>query len=259
MKEHEILEERIGFDAEGLRLEGVLAFPDTGAPDTAFLVLAPHPHMGGTMDNNVVRHLARRGAAAGALTLRFNYRGTGASEIQLPPGKSVFDHFSEMEAQQRYEELLPDAIGAFRALRGGLAQASLRDVPVPDLPPQAGGTGTSEYSRRACPRLTRTVVVGYSLGAVIAGMLATEVSPTAVIAISPPVLRVPLTAYRKCAAPKCFVAGDDDFAFAWEVFLREYEQLPQPKTYRRLEGCDHFFRREEDRVFQAIADCIFGV
>lgn len=226
MRDQDLVEERVVIDADGLRLEGVLAYPETGAPGTAFVVLAPHPHMGGTMDNNVVRHLARRGAAAGALSLRFNYRGVGGSEIRLRPGESVFDHFSEMEAQQRYEELLPDAAGAFRALGRW----------VPDA---------------------RRIIIGYSLGAVLAGMLAAEASPACVIGISPPVRRVALTAFRACAAPKCFVFGDDDFAFALETFLDEYAALPPPKTYRKLEGCDHFFRREEERLFQAIFDCLF--
>ncbi len=227
MIEREFVEERTVFDAGELRLEGVLAYPETSVPRAAFVVLAPHPHMGGTMDNNVVRHLARRGAAAGALSLRFNYRGVGASEIRLRPGESVFDHFAEMEARQRYEELLPDAAGAFHALGRWLPGA-------------------------------RRVIIGYSLGAVIAGMLAAAADPACVIGVSPPVRRVPLAAFRACAAPKCFFFGEDDFAFALESFLDEYAALQPPKTYRKLDGCDHFFRREEERLFQAVADCLFA-
>ena len=63
------------------RLEAVLWEPDDGARPTAVAVVAhPHPLHGGTMDNNVVHRTARGLHEAGLAVLRFNFRGTGASE-----------------------------------------------------------------------------------------------------------------------------------------------------------------------------------
>lgn len=218
----EIIEEQLHFSVEGDTLEAVAAYPETGAPVTAVLVLAPHPQMGGNMGNNVVRHLARRFAEDGALTLRFNYRGVGNSTLTLPEGTAVYEHFQRMEDEQRYDWLLPDAVAALATLR----------------------------SFFGCPR---TVYVGYSLGGVLAGMLSGITPPHALVSISPPVKKVPLNVFNTDAFPRHFVGGDNDFAFLRETFQEQYDALPEPKSFQLLEGSDHFFRKEEERVYSAIA------
>jgi len=63
------------------RLEAKLWRPLEGvAPRAAAVVCHPHPLYGGTMDNNVVFRIARGLQHAGLATLRFNFRGAGASE-----------------------------------------------------------------------------------------------------------------------------------------------------------------------------------
>jgi alpha/beta superfamily hydrolase len=222
--ERAIVEESVRIPCESLELQGILAYPGDGEPHTAFLLLAPHPHMGGRMDNNVIRHLARRGAETGCVTLRFDYRGVGASPIVLPAGTSVHDHFAALERERRYEELLPDCAAAWRVL----------DAASPGAPQRA--------------------IVGYSLGAILAGRLAREVDATHVVAISPPVARVPLDWHRGHALPKLFVGGDRDFAFDRARFEAEYARLPEPKRFVGLAGSDHFYRKEEERVFGALAE-----
>ena len=61
------------------RLEAILKLPD-GARRMAAVVAHPHPLYGGTMHNKVVYAAARRLEAHGAVVLRFNFRGVGASE-----------------------------------------------------------------------------------------------------------------------------------------------------------------------------------
>ena len=62
------------------RLEALLEEPEDRAPLLAALVCHPHPLYGGTMHNKVVHRLARGLRSAGAVTLRFNFRGVGHSE-----------------------------------------------------------------------------------------------------------------------------------------------------------------------------------
>lgn len=67
------------------RLEAVLWEPEEVArdgrvPRAAAVVAHPHPLHGGTMDNNVVHRTARGLFEAGLAVVRFNFRGTGASE-----------------------------------------------------------------------------------------------------------------------------------------------------------------------------------
>jgi len=60
------------------RLEAILKEP-TGKPKGVGLVCHPHPLGGGTMHNKVVFRIASGLLDAGLITLRFNFRGVGAS------------------------------------------------------------------------------------------------------------------------------------------------------------------------------------
>ena len=61
-----------------LTLEGALFSPKV-APKGLGLVCHPHPALGGTMDNKIAMHLARGFHGLDFITLRFNFRGVGAS------------------------------------------------------------------------------------------------------------------------------------------------------------------------------------
>lgn len=72
-------EQRIFIDGPAGRLEAVWS-PVTEDGGRAAVICHPHPLQGGTMNNKVVTTLARAWRDAGVATLRFNFRGTGASE-----------------------------------------------------------------------------------------------------------------------------------------------------------------------------------
>ncbi len=61
------------------RLEALLEEPEDRDPVYAALVCHPHPLHGGTMHNKVVYRLARGLRSAGAVVLRFNFRGVNLS------------------------------------------------------------------------------------------------------------------------------------------------------------------------------------
>jgi uncharacterized protein len=77
--------ESLFLDGAAGRLEALLEEPDDAAPSEAALVCHPHPQHGGTMHNNVVYRIARGLRRAGAVVLRFNYRGVNLSQ-------GVYDH-----------------------------------------------------------------------------------------------------------------------------------------------------------------------
>src|ERR1700678_2341818 len=68
------------------RLEALLEEPEDGEPNHAVLVCHPHPQYGGTMHNKVVYRIARGLRRAGAVVLRFNYRGVNLSAGQYDNG-----------------------------------------------------------------------------------------------------------------------------------------------------------------------------
>jgi uncharacterized protein len=75
--------ESLLIDGPAGRLEALLEEPEpetAGALREACLVCHPHPLFGGTMHNKVVYRIARGMRRAGAVVLRFNFRGVGRSE-----------------------------------------------------------------------------------------------------------------------------------------------------------------------------------
>ncbi|HCT79357.1 MAG TPA: alpha/beta hydrolase [Micromonosporaceae bacterium] len=77
--------------ADGLKLVGELAQPETGTPKATLICLHPLPTHGGMMDSHLFRKAAwRLPALAGLAVLRFNTRGTssvqGTSEGEFSGG-----------------------------------------------------------------------------------------------------------------------------------------------------------------------------
>ena len=66
-------------DGPAGNLEALLEEPEDIDPLEACLVCHPHPLYGGTMHNKVVYRIARGMRRAGAVVLRFNFRGVGSS------------------------------------------------------------------------------------------------------------------------------------------------------------------------------------
>ena len=73
------------------QLEAVLDLPRDGAPAAAAVVCHPHPQHGGTLHNKVAHTLARAFVGKGCAALRFNFRGTEASEGGYDAGMGEVD------------------------------------------------------------------------------------------------------------------------------------------------------------------------
>jgi alpha/beta superfamily hydrolase len=82
-------ETQVSFRSGDLTLEGLLAKPGANAP--AAVVCHPHPLYGGSMYNNVVDAILAAMWQAGYATLRFNFRGVGASEGEHDGGPGEVD------------------------------------------------------------------------------------------------------------------------------------------------------------------------
>jgi alpha/beta superfamily hydrolase len=122
------------------KLEALLEEPEEGAPRFAALVCHPHPQHGGTMHNKVVYRIARGLRKAGAVVLRFNYRGVNLSE-------GTYDHgIGETEdartclewLRARYPQL-PAMIAGFSfgsriALRIGAQRPDLKKIIAAGFP-----------------------------------------------------------------------------------------------------------------------------
>jgi uncharacterized protein len=150
------------------------------------IVCHPHPVYGGTMDNKVVYTLARALQTSGVATLRFNFRGVGASEGAYDEGAgetqdaAAVADFGLKRWPNRRLVLAGFSFGAFVALRLALSRDTDRLITVA---PPVGRFDFSKLQAPACPWL------------VVQGDADELVDPNAVIdwvsrQVPPPELRV---------------------------------------------------------------------
>ncbi|MEM8682612.1 MAG: alpha/beta fold hydrolase [Pseudomonadota bacterium] len=78
-------------DGPAGRLEAIVETPKDAVFTGAAVVCHPHPQHGGTMHNKVAHQLARAFLKAGFAVLRFNFRGTEASEGTYDEGVGEVD------------------------------------------------------------------------------------------------------------------------------------------------------------------------
>jgi alpha/beta superfamily hydrolase len=81
-----MIETRIKFPCGDLILEGITTLPDGSGPFPAVVVCHPHPLYGGEMRNNVVVPVCMTLEQASIASLRFNFRGVGASQGKFADG-----------------------------------------------------------------------------------------------------------------------------------------------------------------------------
>lgn len=102
------------------------------APVGVAVVCHPHPLHGGTLDNKVVQTLARVFLQLGMRTVRFNYRGVGASQGVWDGGRGEVDDALAVISAQR-EPALPLMLAGFSfgAYVASQAASLLRDDAKP--------------------------------------------------------------------------------------------------------------------------------
>lgn len=94
--------------------------PKTNGAERVALVLHPHPLHGGTMHNKVVFRAAKALTESGFETLRFNFRGVGASTGEHDDGKGELD-----DARLALDYLLADQPSAKEVIVAGFSFGSI--------------------------------------------------------------------------------------------------------------------------------------
>ncbi len=124
-------------------LQAEVEFPeaDVAAQPVIAIVCHPLPTEGGTMNNKVVTMAARALRELGVTTVRFNFRGTGASAGEFDEGKGERDDLRAVADWVRKER--PDALlwlvgfsfGAYVSIQ---SSAALEPAALISLAPPAG-------------------------------------------------------------------------------------------------------------------------
>lgn len=81
----------VTIDGPAGALEGLLQEHEGGTPRLIAVVCHPHPLYGGTLHNKVVHRVASTLHGLGAVVLRFNFRGVGASAGTHDEGRGELD------------------------------------------------------------------------------------------------------------------------------------------------------------------------
>jgi uncharacterized protein len=133
-------EVQIMFRSGDLTLEGLLANPGGNAP--AAVVCHPHPLYGGSMHNNVVDAILAAMWQAGFATLRFNFRGVGASEGEHDGGPGEVDDavaamaflLSQTGVRKEGAVMAGYSFGAMVAVSAGYERAEIARIVAVALP-----------------------------------------------------------------------------------------------------------------------------
>jgi alpha/beta superfamily hydrolase len=220
----DVVVEAVRFWAGDSRLEGELIYPE-GQPIGMAVLAGPHPLLGGSMHNNVVRRLGDGLAQYGLATLRFNYRGVGGSEgaVADPAAQlAAFWQTSHTADELLYQEDLAAACAFLRS-------AVDRDLPM--------------------------VLAGYSFGCTLlpAAVLPGDIS-TALVLVAPTIGTHDYTGFESVTNPKLVIAPEEDFAINVMELSRWYTRLPGQKQFLRPKVDSHFFRGHEDWLVERVSD-----
>jgi alpha/beta superfamily hydrolase len=131
-------------DGPAGKLEALLEEPEAGVPRQSWLVCHPHPLYGGTMHNKVVHRVARGARRAGAVVLRFNFRGVGLSQGTYDEGHGEVEDARAALAwlREQYPDL-PFSLAGFSfgsriILRLGCGLAGVQRLVALGFPTTAG-------------------------------------------------------------------------------------------------------------------------
>ena len=207
----------------GERIEIALSYPPLVAPGGA-LLCSPHPFLGGDLDNNVLRELARSLATSGWPVLRFNYRSVGNSQ-PVTADTQRYEYWKQVEQEQRHDAVLEDVVEAF-----------------------------DRVTRLFQPHL----LCGYSFGAFVALKLAELRAPKLpLVLIAPPLSRLDFSALERRAAPTLLLTAEHD---EFEPQLRPSLDCTIGSARHSVIGsANHFFLGHETLLAERVEEFLHEV
>ena len=204
------------FDTEDrLRLEGRLSVFDDKKVRHGVVLCHPHPLMGGDMGNIVITTIAGKLYELGVITLRFNFRGVGKSTGRFGGG-----------------------IAEVNDVKGAIDHLAAQDV-------------VDENN---------LALVGYSFGSTVVLRTVSQdrkYGIKKVVGIAVPItdtslIEGALESLGECTIPKLFICGDNDHVCPVRKLRAVVDGLPKPKSFKIIEGADHFFGGKVQEVAEGV-------
>ena len=204
-------------------VQGILAYPEKVTDKRAVLLCSPHPHFAGNMDNNVICALYEFISEKGLPVLRFNYRGVGESELNLPDTVSLFNYWEEVEEKKLYTKPIEDTLACL------------------------------DYLAHVDKGL-KISLIGYSFGEIMV-MLAGKSCPDIkqITLVAPPLSEYDFSLLSSLVNMNIFVIGSEgDFVYDRAKFLPFCQNIKTINDYEFFEDCDHFFLQKEEKLVHKI-------
>ena len=221
---NDVVVESVRIPGGEFELAGELVYGEEDAPHAAVALAGPHPMLGGSMINNVLRGLGDGLARRGFACLRFNYRGVGESTgPRIAPSEHMALFWQTSRAsneEQHWEDLRS-------------AAAFLVDAVGPDMP---------------------LVLAGYSFGCTLLPRAATALNPRALVLLAPTIGTHDLEGFAGIAQPKLLIAPEGDFAVRDEALQDWFSRLNEPRELLRPQLDGHFFRGHEEWLAETVAN-----
>lgn len=184
------------------------------------VLMSPHPFLGGDVDNNVLRQMARTLAAGGRPSLCFNYRSVGGS-LPAAPGVQRFEYWQAIE-------------------RGASLQPVIEDA--------------QEAWRRAVRLFTPALAGGYSFGGFIALQLALRLRRALpLLLVAPPLDRHDFSPLAEWSAPSVLILAGADGLEPPPAPARLARRFPRSRIVT-IAGADHFFLGHERELCRALGE-----
>jgi len=197
-----------------------LTYPMEGSCPWNVILVPPHPLLGATSDNELLRYLAHFLALHGCFAVRFGYSfGVNTGSASLHAVQTFWD-----TSDTENDLGLTDLISVWDWLEGQ------------PIRPDEG-----------------VALIGYSYGAQLVLKSLSKITPTKEILISPVVSQLGAE-IRNVTAPLLMVTADTDFAATREESMRLSESFPVRPVWIPLAGADHFYQGKKELLACAIRD-----
>ncbi len=213
-----ICDVRVAPSRRGETLAMTLSYTPATRSRRGAIISSPLPFLGGDMDNNVVRLLARVIAGHGIPALRYDYRSVGESH-DVNPGEARYETWRRVEETRGRAAIIADS---------------------------------AEALRRAQALFTPTLLGGYSFGCWTATRIARSVgAPLPLVLVAPPLVHVDLAELAVHGAPVLLVFAGDDRLSPTPAIDELHARFPTAKIVV-LDAADHFFRDHKGDLARAI-------
>lgn len=222
-------EQRLTIPSGDITLEAVLDTPAGSGPFPGVVVCHPHPQYGGDLHNNVVLAAVRGLGGRGIASLRFNFRGVGASGGSHTRGERERDDVrAALDALAARPEIDPARVG-LAGYSFGAWMAALAAEPRTSLPADAAAPETAQGTASSDARALALIALPLGTGPDLSGTL---------------------PAYP---GPILLVAGDRD-TFCPAAELHRFAATLRDAQVRIVTGADHFWSGYERELEVIIGD-----